>query len=313
MRLGLVGVGRMGAGIARRLAKSGHELVLHDQDVGQAAVANETGLSWAEDLAELVTLLGDAPRVVWLMLPAGQVTRTVMLRAAELLRPGDLIVDGGNSHFKASVEAAQILSDLDIAFVDSGTSGGVRGETEGYSLMVGGRDESVALLMPVFESLAARTDEVKAFVHCGAAGSGHYTKMIQNGIEYGMMQSLAEGFDLLHRAHLAEPDFNLDLAAVAQAWRKGSVVQSWLLDLLAEALAADASLTDFVGSVPDSGTGRWTVDTAVATATPAHVLTTALMQRFASRQDDLFANQVLSALRAGFGGHTEKQSYQTGD
>lgn len=303
----------MGAGIARRLANAGHELVLYDQDAQQAGVASSPGLSWADDLETLVASLGGGSRVLWLMLPAGQVTRAVMLRAAELLRPGDLIVDGGNSHFKASLEAAALLSGQGIGFVDSGTSGGIRGEVEGYSLMVGGADESVARLMPVFDTLAARNDQVKAFVHCGAAGSGHFTKMIQNGIEYGMMQSLAEGFDLLQRAHLAEPDFDLDLAAIAQAWRKGSVVQSWLLDLLAEALAADSSLASYLGSVPDSGTGRWTIETAVATATPAHVLTTALMQRFASRRDDQFANQVLSALRAGFGGHTEKQSYQPGD
>ena len=310
MQIGVIGIGRMGGGITRRLCARGHEVIAFDRDIDQRGMVEPHGAVWADSLETLVGLLKEARRVVWLMLPAGKTTRSVMLEVARLLKANDIVVDGGNSNYKDSIEADLRLAEMDLAFVDAGTSGGVRGENTGYSLMVGGNKADVVYLEPVFASLIAKEGELKAFVHAGPAGSGHYTKMIQNGIEYGMMQSLAEGFDLLKRASKAHPDFNLDMAAIAGAWRKGSVVQSWLLDLLHEALLKDGSLSAYTGSVPDSGTGRWTVETALDTATPAQVLTTALMQRFATRQDDPFASQVLSALRAGFGGHTEEQSYR---
>jgi len=310
MQIGVIGIGRMGGGITRRLCARGHEVIAFDRDIDQRGMVEPHGAVWADSLETLVGLLKEARRVVWLMLPAGKTTRSVMLEVAHLLKANDIVVDGGNSNYKDSIEADLHLAEMELAFVDAGTSGGVRGESAGYSLMVGGNKADVVYLEPVFASLIAKEGELEAFVHAGPAGSGHYTKMIQNGIEYGMMQSLAEGFDLLKRANKAHPDFNLDLAAIAGAWRKGSVVQSWLLDLLHEALLKDGSLSAYTGSVPDSGTGRWTVETALDTATPAQVLTTALMQRFATRQDDPFAAQVLSALRSGFGGHTEEQSYR---
>lgn len=311
MRIGVVGLGRMGAGIVRRLRAAGFECVLHDSNPELAQFAQAVGATWASSATELVASLpGDVPRIVWIMVPAGEVTRDVVRECAGGMQAGDILVDGGNSYFRDTVSLAQELAASGVHLIDSGTSGGLRGEQIGYCLMVGGPAPIIEQLQGVFVALSEPTEDGRGFVHCGAVGSGHYTKMIQNGIEYGMMQSLAEGFALLERAAIAQPDFDIDLAGVAQAWRKGSVVEGWLLELLAEALGSDKALSRFTGSVPDSGTGRWTVNTAMDTSTPAHVLSAALMQRFDSRLEENYGNKVLSALRAGFGGHTEEQLFR---
>ena len=304
----------MGGGIARRLVRQGLACTLQDSDASVRDELVEAGVGWADDIPSLMAALaGEGRRVVWVMVPAGRITRSVLLDCAAQMRPGDILIDGGNSLYSDSIEVSQIIENKDISFLDCGTSGGLRGEHIGYCLMVGGDAAAVAALAPLFAALRTEADTGTGFVHCGPAGSGHFTKMIQNGIEYGMMQSLAEGFHILARAAEAAPDFDLDLAAIAQAWRQGSVVQSWLLDLLAAALAEDQGLGDYVGSVPDSGTGRWTVNTAIDTATPAPVLSAALMARFESRLDGHFGHQVLSALRSGFGGHDEAQQFHPGD
>ncbi|MEM7080655.1 MAG: phosphogluconate dehydrogenase (NAD(+)-dependent, decarboxylating) [Pseudomonadota bacterium] len=311
MRIGVIGLGRMGGGIARRLRAADIDCVLHDNNPQLAAFASEVDAEWAASTAALVAALDDEnPRVVWVMVPAGDVTTNVVRECARHMGAGDVIIDGGNSYFRDTVALSQELAQAGVHLVDSGTSGGLRGEQIGYCLMVGGADEDIEALAPVFNALSDPTPDGRGFVHCGAVGSGHYTKMIQNGIEYGMMQSFAEGFALLRRADAAQSEFDIDLASVAQAWRKGSVVESWLLELLADALHQDQDLSGFTGSVPDSGTGRWTVNTALDTATPAHVLTAALLQRFESRLEDNYGNKVLSALRAGFGGHTEQQLFK---
>jgi 6-phosphogluconate dehydrogenase len=299
--------------MSRRLLAGGHAVVAWDLNAEAVGALARDGAVGASSLEDLVTRLSP-PRAVWVMVPAGDPTEQTIDRLSARLSAGDAIVDGGNSHFKDDVRRARALAEKGLQYVDVGTSGGVWGAERGYCLMIGGPAETVARLEPVFRTLApgvgttpltegldARaTTAHEGFVHCGPAGAGHFVKMIHNGIEYGLMEAYAEGFDILRHA-----PYQLDLAEIAEVWRRGSVVGSWLLDLAARALAADPELSAFTGVVGDSGEGRWTVETAIEASVPADVLTTALFKRFRSRQDHTFAEQLLSALRAQFGGHAE--------
>ena len=296
----MVGLGRMGGNMARRLLASDHEVVAHDVSGDAVAVLVGQGAQGAEDLASLVSQLAP-PRAVWLMLPAGTITSDALERLAGSLSPGDAVIDGGNAHWTDSVRRGEELAGHGVDFCDAGVSGGVWGLENGYGLKVGGDDAVVDRLRPLFETLAP----VGGFVHVGPIGSGHYTKMVHNGIEYGLMQAYGEGFALL----AATPEFGIDqakLAEVAEAWRHGTVIRSWLLDLAALALA-DESFATVEGYVDDSGEGRWTVEAAVAHGVPAPVITAALYERFASRDPDLFSNRLLAALRNQFGGHAVKR------
>ncbi len=322
MQLGMIGLGRMGGGMTRRLLARGHDVVVHDVDKDAMARLVADGARRADSHEALAEAL-DAPRAVWVMVPAGGTTERVIDALSEHLKPGDIVIDGGNSHFKDSVRRAERLAKQGIFFLDAGTSGGVWGEARGYCLMVGGAPEAFAYVTPIFEALApGRGDVVPAagregrastaeggYLHCGPAGAGHFVKMVHNGIEYGLMQAYAEGFDILKRAagdDIPEHErYPIDVADVAELWRRGSVVGSWLLDLTANALAEDPDLRGFEGRVADSGEGRWTVETAVERATPAPVLTAALYARFRSRQSAPFADRLLSAMRYQFGGHRE--------
>ncbi len=313
MQIGVVGLGRMGANIARRLMRAGHACVAHDADPATTAALAAEGATGAGSLAELVTGLA-APRTVWVMLPAGAVTETAIADLAGLLSPGDTVIDGGNTFWKDDIRRATMLAGRGLSYLDIGTSGGVWGLERGYCLMIGG-DRAVVQRLGRGDIAATRHRETRestaeeGYLHCGPNGAGHYVKMIHNGIEYGMMQAFAEGFDILRNAaspRLPEDQrLDLDVADIAEVWRRGSVVTSWLLDLTAEALAADPELGRYSGHVADSGEGRWTVEAAIEQATPAEVLTSALYTRFRSRQDHTFAEKVLSAMRAGFGGHQE--------
>ncbi|MEI8145140.1 MAG: decarboxylating 6-phosphogluconate dehydrogenase [Alphaproteobacteria bacterium] len=322
MQLGIVGLGRMGANIARRLMRAGHDCVVFDADPAPGAVLARDGAIAVTSLEAMVTAL-EAPRAVWVMLPAGDVTQTTITKLSALMARGDTIIDGGNTYWKDDIRRAGELASLGIDYLDIGTSGGVWGLDRGYCLMIGGSDAIVRRLDPIFAALAPGRGDIpptahregrdpraeQGYLHCGPNGSGHYVKMIHNGIEYGMMQAFAEGFDILRNAGSArvpEPlRIDLNVADIAEVWRRGSVVTSWLLDLTAEALAADPALSGFSGHVADSGEGRWTVEAAIEQATPAEVLTSALYTRFRSRQDHTFAEKVLSAMRQGFGGHIE--------
>ncbi len=284
----MVGLGKMGGNMATRLRQAGHEVVGYDRDPDTSDVA---------DLAALVAALGDAPRVVWVMVPSGSPTADSLAELVGLLGQGDVVVDGGNSNFRDSQRHAGMMADAGVGFVDAGVSGGVWGLEEGYCLMVGGDADHVALVQPAFDALAPDG----GFAHVGPAGAGHYTKMVHNGIEYGLMQSYAEGYELLRAA-----DLDIDCDAAVHAWRHGSVVRSWLLDLLCLALADDPGLDGFEGHASDSGEGRWTVDEAVRLAVPLPVITAALFARFASRQETSPAMKVISALRSQFGGHAEQ-------
>jgi 6-phosphogluconate dehydrogenase len=288
VKLAMIGLGRMGSNMAERIRQHGHEVVGYDRD---------PAVSQVPDLPGLVTALGGGPRVAWVMVPSGTPTDDTIGELARLLQPGDLVVDGGNSNWRDSQRHGDELAALGIGFVDAGVSGGVWGLQEGYCLMVGGAPEHVALVQPVFDSLAP-TD---GFAHVGPVGAGHFAKMVHNGIEYGMMQAYAEGYELLSAV-----DIDLDADAAVRAWRHGSVVRSWLLDLLVLELDADPGLTRFEGHVPDSGEGRWTVNEAVRLAVPLPVISSALFARFASRQETSPAMKVLSALRNQFGGHAEQ-------
>ncbi|MBN8938180.1 MAG: decarboxylating 6-phosphogluconate dehydrogenase [Rhizobiales bacterium] len=322
MQLGVVGLGRMGANIVRRLIRAGHSCVVHDANPGPGQALAAEGAIDTASLAALVQAL-TPPRAVWVMLPAGAVTEGAIAELAALLAPGDTIIDGGNTFWKDDIRRAEVLAKQQLSYLDIGTSGGVWGLERGYCLMIGGDQAAAARLDPIFQALAPGRGDIpetrhrdgrggtaeQGYLHCGPSGAGHYVKMIHNGIEYGMMQAFAEGFDILKNAgsaRLAEGQrFDLDLADIAEVWRRGSVVTSWLLDLTAEALAEDGALADFSGHVDDSGEGRWTVEAAIEQATPAEVLTSALYTRFRSRQDHTFAEKVLSAMRKGFGGHQE--------
>lgn len=301
MELGMIGLGKMGGNMASRLLRAGHRLVVYNRSPEPVQAAEAEGAIGATSVEDVVTKL-QAPRAVWLMLPAGDITEQVIDQLAGLLAVGDVLIDGGNSNYKDTMRRAASLADKGIYFVDSGTSGGIWGLSEGYSLMVGGRPEAIAHIRPALETLAPAAD--RGWAHVGPSGSGHFVKMIHNGIEYGMMQAYAEGFEILR----AKQEFNLDLHQIAELWRYGSVVRSWLLDLTAAALAEDPELSDLRGWVADSGEGRWTVFEAIDQDVPAPVITLALQMRFVSRQDDSFAAKLLAAMRNQFGGHAVKRA-----
>jgi 6-phosphogluconate dehydrogenase len=322
MQLGMVGLGRMGANIVRRLQRAGHACVAFDRDAAAGRAIAETGAAVAGDLAALAAALAP-PRAIWLMLPHGAPTEATIAALLPHLAPGDTLIDGGNGFWKEDVRRAQELRAHGLSYLDVGTSGGVWGLERGYCLMIGGDRAAYERLEPIFAALAPGQGTIPAtaeragrsstadrgYLHVGPSGAGHFVKMIHNGIEYGMMQAMAEGFDLLRNADspALPPDhrFDLDLADIAELWRRGSVITSWLLDLTAAALAADPDLTGYSGHVADSGEGRWTVMAAIEEAVPAEVLTAALFARFRSRVDHTFAEKVLSAMRKGFGGHVE--------
>jgi 6-phosphogluconate dehydrogenase len=320
MQVGMVGLGRMGANLTRRLMRHGHAMVGFDRDLQAVQAVAEDGATPASSLDELVALLA-APRIVWVMLPAGAPTETTVSVLADMLDPGDVVIDGGNTFYKDDARRARTLAERDIHYVDVGTSGGVWGLERGYCMMIGGSETVVRSLDPIFRALApgrgaiaptpGRNDADErvglGYLHAGPAGAGHFVKMIHNGIEYGMMQAFAEGFHLLKAMSDADTPlherYDIDVADVAEVWRRGSVVSSWLLDLTAQALARDAELSGFSGPVADSGEGRWTIQTAIERAVPAPVLASALFARFRSREEDSYADRMLSAMRHAFGGH----------
>jgi 6-phosphogluconate dehydrogenase len=324
MQLGMIGLGRMGGNMARRLMRAGHQCVAFDLDAGNVASIAKDGATGTPSLEAFVQAL-TPPRVAWVMVPAGGPTEQTVNNLAPLMQPGDIVIDGGNSHFKDDVRRAAALVSKGVHYVDVGTSGGVWGLERGYCLMIGGPAEAVRHLDPIFKTLAPGTSGLapspgregrggtaeQGYLHCGPAGSGHFVKMIHNGIEYGLMQAYAGGFDILRNANsqgLPEAHrFNLDLADIAELWRRGSVVTSWLLDLSASALAEDPALSRYTGSVQDSGEGRWTIEAAIDEAVPADVLAASLFARFRSRQDHTFGEKLLSAMRFKFGGHVEKK------
>jgi len=335
MQIGMIGLGRMGANMARRLLKAGHECRVHDLDPGAVARLRDEGAPGANSLRELVQALAP-PRALWLMVPAAAVDHT-LAQLLPLLSEGDTVIDGGNSHYRDDIRRAAQLSARGLHYLDVGTSGGVWGLENGYCLMIGGETSVAARLEPIFAALApgagasksgtsagttTGTTATRGYLHCGASGAGHFVKMVHNGIEYGLMSAYAEGLNLLSHAHagasdrvgdaetapLAQPEdyrYDFDIAAIAELWRHGSVVRSWLLDLIADALSRDAALEGFAGRVSDSGEGRWTVQAGIDTSVPMPVLSAALFQRFASRGEDDFANRLLSAMRSEFGGHAE--------
>jgi 6-phosphogluconate dehydrogenase len=304
MEIGFIGLGRMGGNMTRRLIAGGHTVVAWDRAADAVRQAAAGGAHASSSLDDLVSRL-QRPRTVWVMVPAGDATEQTIEALAARLDDGDIVIDGGNTHFKDDVRRARTLRTHGIHYVDVGTSGGIWGLERGYCLMIGGAPDTVERLLPLFAALAPPNGSL----HCGPAGAGHFVKMIHNGIEYGLMQSYAEGFDILRNANSpslpADQRYTLDLAAIAEVWRHGSVVSSWLLDLAAIALREDPQLERFTGTVGDSGEGRWTVAAAIDEDVPAHVLTTALFTRFRSRRDHTFADKLLSALRAQFGGHAE--------
>jgi 6-phosphogluconate dehydrogenase len=298
MDLGMIGLGRMGGNMVRRLQRGGHRCVVYDLRADRRRELEIEGAVGARDLEEVARLLRP-PRAVWVMLPAGDPTEEVVRDLALRLAPGDTVVDGGNSHFRDDVRRARLLEPRGIHYVDAGTSGGIWGLERGYCLMLGGDREAVERLAPIWRTLAP---DNKGYLHCGPAGAGHFVKMAHNGIEYGLMQAYAEGFELLRGAN---SNYKFDLAAIAEVWRHGSVLTSWLLDLAAAALAEDPELSGYQGFVEDSGEGRWALMAAVEEAVPAEVLSAALFARFRSRRDHTFAEKVLSAMRHRFGGHVE--------
>ncbi len=328
MQLGMVGLGRMGANIVRRLMRDGHSCAVFDRDAKPGQVLAIEGAIATGSLADLVEALR-RPRTIWIMLPAGAATEAAVKDLAGLLEAGDTLIDGGNTFWKDDIRRAGELRAAGLNYVDVGTSGGVWGLERGYCLMIGGDKSVVDRLDPIFKTLAPGRGAIpftpnregkdqrpsEGYLHAGPNGAGHFVKMIHNGIEYGMMQALAEGFDILKHANsnnlLAEHRLTLDTADIAEVWRRGSVVTSWLLDLTATALAEDGELASYSGHVEDSGEGRWTVQAAIDEAVPAEVLTSALYARFRSRQDHTFAEKMLSAMRKGFGGHVEPTAKAT--
>jgi len=297
MKLGMVGLGKMGGNMARRLRRAGIEVVGYNRDaVATRKIADECGLEAASSLADLVSRL-PSPRVVWLMLPSGDSTEQTIEQLKGMLTQGDVLIEGGNSNYKDSQRRAAAMKTVGVDYVDAGTSGGIWGLENGYALMVGGEKAAVTRIEPILKALAPAPD--KGWLHCGPSGAGHFTKMIHNGIEYAMMQAYAEGFALMK----GKTDFNMDLAAIAEMWRHGSVVRSWLLDLSAEFLAKDQTLEGIEPLVADSGEGRWTVNESVEQGVPAPVMTIALMSRFDSQGRGDFGNKMLAMMRKGFGGH----------
>ncbi len=327
MQIGVIGLGRMGGNIVRRLMRAGHGCVVYDANPDPGAALAKDGATAVTSVPDMVKALGagqdGAPRTVWVMLPSGKVTEDMVNQLAGLMRAGDVIIDGGNSNFKDDVRRARELAPKGINYLDIGTSGGVWGLARGYCLMIGGDTETVTRLDPIFAALAPGLGDIertagrehldaraeRGYIHAGPVGAGHFVKMIHNGIEYGMMQAFAEGFDIMrHRGDAklpADERYDLDLGDIAEVWRRGSVVTSWLLDLTASALAKDAHLESFSGHVEDSGEGRWTIEAAIEESVPADVLAASLFVRFRSRQQHTFAEKVLSAMRLGFGGHVE--------
>ena len=303
MKLAMIGLGKMGANMVRRLQGDGHEVIAYDVDyeAAQSLAQALDGVEAVSSLDELIKALPQ-PRVIWLMVPHQFVDNSIELLLQAGVEKGDLLVDGGNSNFNLSKQRGASLQEKDIYYVDSGTSGGVWGLENGYSLMVGGVDKAIDMLRPALESLAPAKD--KGWGHVGPVGAGHYVKMVHNGIEYGMMQAFAEGFEMLE----AKKEMELDLQQISKIWQHGSVVRSWLLDLIADAFDDDKSLSALSDYVDDSGEGRWTVQDSIDLAVPTPVLTLALQMRFRSRQDDAFAGKVLNAMRAGFGGHSIRSS-----
>jgi 6-phosphogluconate dehydrogenase len=301
MNLAMIGLGKMGANMVRRLVRDGHQVVAFDVDSESAsALADEDeNITAVNSLEELIKSLA-APRVIWLMVPHEYVDQSIESLRAAGMSSGDLLVDGGNSNFNLTKQRAVYLQTLGVHFVDSGTSGGVWGLENGYSIMAGGSDEAIGILRPVLESLAPAKDQ--GWGHVGPAGAGHYVKMVHNGIEYGMMQAFAEGFEMLD----AKQEMDLDLPQISKIWQHGSVVRSWLLDLIADSLDDDKSLSTMSDYVDDSGEGRWTVHDSIELGVPTPVLTLALQMRFRSRQDPSFGGKVLNAMRTGFGGHSIK-------
>lgn len=322
MQLGIIGLGRMGGNIARRLMLNGHTTVVYDRNTAFVENLSQEGATGVADLPALVAGL-DKPRAVWVMLPAGAPTEDTINVLSELLEPGDVIIDGGNTYYKDDIRRAQALSEKGLSYIDVGTSGGVWGLERGYCMMIGGEAEVVKRLDPLFDSLAPGMGDIprtrdrtsdddraeRGYIHAGPAGAGHFVKMIHNGIEYGMMQAFAEGFDILKTKSSEslppEQRFDLNVADIAEVWRRGSVVSSWLLDLTADALASDPKLDGFSGEVADSGEGRWTIEAAIEQAVPVPVLSSSLFARFRSRQQSTYGDKMLSAMRFGFGGHVE--------
>ena len=322
MRIGIIGLGRMGANIARRLMRGGHEAVVWDHGVPAIDAVVADGATAAVSLEDMAGKLA-APRIFWVMLPAGEPTEQTVEALEKIATPGDIIIDGGNSFYKDDIRRAKMLATRGIDYVDVGTSGGVWGLERGFCMMIGGRDEAVRRLDPIFNTLAPGLGNIprtegrdgpddraeRGYVHVGAPGAGHFVKMVHNGIEYGLMQAYAEGFDILKgKASEKLPEderFTIDLPDVAEVWRRGSVISSWLLDLSAAALARDHTLEKYSGHVADSGEGRWTIDAAMEEAVPAYVLSAALFARYRSRVDTTFGDKLLSAMRFGFGGHVE--------
>lgn len=335
MQLGMIGLGRMGASMVRRLMKAGHECVVYNRSPGPVEQLASEGAVGSSSLEDFISKLSK-PRAVWLMVPAAYVD-ALLDQLSGMLEPDDIVIDGGNSYYRDDIARAEKLRPAGLHYLDIGTSGGVWGERRGYCLMIGGETEQVKYLEPIFEALAPGFDAAPqtperegvsstaehGFLHCGPAGAGHFVKMVHNGIEYGIMAAYAEGFNILANADIGRADrhtdaetaplrepeafqYDLNLPDIAELWRRGSVIGSWLLDLTSSALAKDGTLTNFEGQVSDSGEGRWTVLTAVEQGVPAHVLSAALFDRFASRENAEFANRLLSAMRYEFGGHLEK-------
>src|ERR1700719_4491073 len=326
MQLGMIGLGRMGGNIVRRLMKHGHTTVVYDKDtkaVADVAADGALGAGALEDFVQKLT----KPRTAWVMLPAGPITEAAIDTLSELMEGGDVIIDGGNTCWQDAVRRGKALKERGIHYIDVGTSGGVWGIERGYCMMIGGDKDVVQRLDPIFAALAPGIGDIprtpgregrdprieQGYIHAGPVGAGHFVKMVHNGIEYGLMQAYAEGFDILKNASIeALPQqhrFDLDIADIAEVWRRGSVIPSWLLDLTASALAKNPTLGSYSGYVEDSGEGRWTVNAAIDEAVPAEVLTAALFARFRSRKEHTFAEKILSAMRDGFGGHKEPEQH----
>ena len=322
MQLGMIGLGRMGGNIVRRLVSNGHECVVFDQNADAIKALAGDKIGGSSGLADMVKKLAK-PRAVWVMLPAGEITEKTVVELGNLMEAGDTIIDGGNAFFQDDVRRGKALKSKGIHYIDCGTSGGVWGLERGYCMMIGGDKEAVDRLDPIFSALAPGAGTIpktprrekrdprveQGYLHCGPVGSGHFVKMVHNGIEYGIMQAYAEGFDILQKVNTKaipeERRYDIDLADVAEVWRRGSVISSWLLDLTSSALAEDPALSKYSGFVEDSGEGRWTINAAVEEAVPADVLSAALFARFRSRDKDGTANKLLSAMRHAFGGHVE--------
>ncbi|MBC9032172.1 decarboxylating 6-phosphogluconate dehydrogenase [Sphingomonas sp. JC676] len=322
MRLAMIGLGRMGANIARRLMLGKHEIVAFDRDAKAVAELAGEGATAATSLEDVVAKLA-APRIFWVMLPAGAPTEDTVNRLMELTEPGDIIIDGGNTFYRDDIRRAAAARENQLHYVDVGTSGGVWGLERGYCMMIGGDKETVDLLDPIFDTLAPGYGSIpctpgrntpgdraeRGYIHAGPSGAGHFVKMVHNGIEYGLMQAYAEGFDILKGKASEklppEEQFQINLPDVAEVWRRGSVISSWLLDLCAIGLVKDPMLEQFTGHVSDSGEGQWTIDAAMEEAVPAYVLSAALFARYRSRVDHTFGDKLLSAMRFGFGGHVE--------